>query len=90
MQNLEIDRKTKIRDERDFGPRIVKIQTEKLMFDQDYKALTELRDGLRADAHDRVALSLKKSELENCKRKHRRKQVPAFEVLFSPELFYFL
>nr|GME07955.1 DNA repair protein RAD50 [Ipomoea batatas] len=68
----ECERKNQQIEEREFGQTIQQKQSEIYSLVQKIKALNHERDLLAADSEDRVKLSLKKSELETQKKKHKK------------------
>ncbi|KAM6544629.1 hypothetical protein CsatB_025365 [Cannabis sativa] len=68
----EMERKKNLIAERDFESNITQKQTELYSIEQKIKALTQEKDIMVGDSDERVKLSLKKSELESQKRKHRK------------------
>ncbi|GAV92652.1 LOW QUALITY PROTEIN: hypothetical protein CFOL_v3_36030 [Cephalotus follicularis] len=72
-KNLRIEiRKTDQLDERKFQLNICEKQSELYGIEQKIKALNREKDIMAGDSEDRVKLSLKKVELENHKKKHRK------------------
>ncbi|KAF4374620.1 hypothetical protein G4B88_004872, partial [Cannabis sativa] len=71
----EMERKKNLIAERDFESNITQKQTELYSIEQKIKALTQEKDIMVGDSDERVKLSLKKSELESQKRKHRKMAV---------------
>ncbi|KAK6279303.1 hypothetical protein POUND7_019570 [Theobroma cacao] len=69
---IEIDRKKKQLDERNFDANIRQKQHEVYDIDQKIKVLNRERDIIAGDAEDRTLLSIKKSELENKKKQHKK------------------
>lgn len=68
----EIERKTNQLAEREFESNILQKQNELFNIEQKIKALSRERDIMASDSEDRVMLSLKKSEVENSKKKHKK------------------
>ncbi|CAK7328402.1 unnamed protein product [Dovyalis caffra] len=69
---IEVERKTNQLSEREFESQIRQKQSELYGIEQQIKALNREKDILAGDSEDRVKLSLKKAELENHKKKHRK------------------
>ncbi|PON95475.1 DNA repair protein Rad50 [Trema orientale] len=69
---IEVERKTNQLAEREFESNIRQKQSELYTIEQKIKALNREKDIMAGDSEDRVKLSLKKSELENHKKKHRK------------------
>ncbi|KAL2530181.1 DNA repair protein RAD50 [Forsythia ovata] len=69
---IELERKTNQLAERNFESNINQKQSEIYTLEQKIRALTHERDSILADSRDRVELSLKKAELENHKKKHKK------------------
>ncbi|XP_074304186.1 DNA repair protein RAD50 [Silene latifolia] len=69
---LELEKKTNQIGERNFDSNVDKKQTEMFKIDQKIKVLSRERDILAGDSEDKVKLSLKKSELENLKKKLKK------------------
>ncbi|XP_051127899.1 DNA repair protein RAD50 [Andrographis paniculata] len=69
---IEVERKSNQVAAKDFDLLIRQKQRECFTVDQEIKALSQERDAMNADSHDRVVISLKRSELENHKKKHKR------------------
>lgn len=67
-----MERKTKQLAEREFEPNIRQMQSELYSVDQKIKAVNREKDIMASDSEDRVKLSLKKAELENQKKKHKK------------------
>ncbi|KAK4483342.1 hypothetical protein RD792_010528 [Penstemon davidsonii] len=68
---IEVDRRTNQISAREFGSSIQQKQAEKFKLDQEIKALTNDRDTMMADSHDRIILSLKKVDVDECKERIR-------------------
>ncbi|XP_027334431.1 DNA repair protein RAD50 [Abrus precatorius] len=68
----EVERKANQLAERDFEPNIRQVKNEIYSVDQKIKAVNREKDIMASDSEDRVKLSLKKAELENQKKKHRK------------------
>ncbi|XP_062109225.1 DNA repair protein RAD50 [Humulus lupulus] len=68
----EMERKKNLIAERNFESNITQKQTELYSIEQKIKSLTQEKDIMVGDSDERVKLSLKKSELENQKRKHKK------------------
>ncbi|KAE9604828.1 putative DNA repair protein Rad50 [Lupinus albus] len=69
---VEVERKTGQLAEREFEANIRQKQTELFSIDQKIKDVSREKDIMASDSEDRVKLSLKKAELENQKKKHRK------------------
>ncbi|XP_012071087.1 DNA repair protein RAD50 [Jatropha curcas] len=69
---LEVERKTNQLAERDFESNILRKESERYGIEQQIKAVEREREILARDSEDRVKLNLKKEELENIKKKHRK------------------
>lgn len=69
---IEVERKTNQLAEREFEINIRQKQSELFAIDQKIKALNREKDILAGDSEDRVKLVLKKAELENHKKKHKK------------------
>ncbi|KAA8548368.1 hypothetical protein F0562_000052 [Nyssa sinensis] len=69
---IEVERKTNQLAEREFESNIRQKQSEIYTLEQKIKALNREKDIMAADSEDRVKLSLKKAELENHKKKHKK------------------
>lgn len=69
---IEVERKTNQLAEREFESNIRQKQSELYSLEQKIKALNREKDIMAGDSEDRVKLSLKKAELENHKKKHRK------------------
>ncbi|XP_021291599.1 DNA repair protein RAD50 [Herrania umbratica] len=69
---IEIDRKKKQLDERNFDANIRQKQHEVYDIDQKIKVLNRERDIIAGDAEERTLLSIKKRELENKKKQHKK------------------
>ncbi|XP_021745929.1 LOW QUALITY PROTEIN: DNA repair protein RAD50-like [Chenopodium quinoa] len=67
--NLELERKTKQLAERDFDSIIMQKQSEIFNLNSKIKSLNRERDILAGDSENRVKLAMKKSEIENHKKK---------------------
>lgn len=74
-QQIDLERKTNQLAERNFDSNINQKQSEIYTLEQKIRALSHERDSILADSRDRVELSLKKAELENHKKKHKKMQV---------------
>lgn len=72
VQRIEVERKTSQLAEREFESNIRQKQSEVYSIEQKIKALNRERDIMAGDSEDRVKLALKKTELENHKKKHRK------------------
>ncbi|KAJ4846048.1 DNA repair protein rad50 [Turnera subulata] len=69
---IEVERKTNQLAEREFESIIRQKQNEVFGIEQQIKSLNRERDILAGDSEDRVKLSLKKTELENHRKKHKK------------------
>ncbi|XP_062165203.1 DNA repair protein RAD50 [Alnus glutinosa] len=69
---IEVERKTNQLAEREFESNIRQKQSELYSIEQKIKAVNREKDIMAADSEDRVKLSLKKAELENHKKKHKK------------------
>ncbi|CAN1193873.1 DNA repair protein RAD50 [Linum perenne] len=69
---IEVGRKTKQLSERDFESNIRQKQSDLYSIEQNIKALNREKDVLAVDSEDRIMLSLKRTELDNHKKKHRK------------------
>ncbi|MED6186718.1 DNA repair protein rad50 [Stylosanthes scabra] len=69
---IEVERKTNQLSEREFEANIRQKQSELYSIEQKIKVVNREKDVMDADSEDRVKLSLKKAELENLKKKHRK------------------
>ncbi|KAL2506407.1 DNA repair protein RAD50 [Abeliophyllum distichum] len=72
QMQIDLERKTNQLAERNFESNINQKQSEIYTLEQKIRALTHERDSILADSRDRVELSLKKAELENHKKKHKK------------------
>ena len=72
LQRIEVERKTNQLAEREFEANIRQKQSELYSVEQKIKAVNREKDIMASDSEDRVKLSLKKAELENQKKKHRK------------------
>lgn len=72
LQRIEVERKTSQLAEREFESNIRQKQSELYSIEQNIKAVNREKDIMAGDSEDRVKLSLKKSELENHKKKQRK------------------
>ncbi|XP_057429141.1 DNA repair protein RAD50 [Lotus japonicus] len=70
--HIEVERKTKQLSEREFEPNIRHMQSELYSVDQKIKGVNREKDIMASDSEDRVKLSLKKTELENQKKKYKK------------------
>lgn len=75
LQSIELERKSKQLAEREFESSIRQKQSEIYSLGQRIKALSREKEIIAADSEDRVKLSLRKAELENLKKKHKKMQV---------------
>lgn len=71
-QQVELERKTKQNSEMEFESKIEQKQHEIYSIEHKIKNLNRERDIMAGDAEDRVKLSLKKTELENLRKKHKK------------------
>ncbi|XP_050239038.1 DNA repair protein RAD50 isoform X1 [Quercus robur] len=69
---IEVERKTNQLAEREFESNIRQKQSDLYSIEQKIKAVNREKDIMAADSEDRVKLSLKKAELENHKKKHKK------------------
>ncbi|GMH20274.1 hypothetical protein Nepgr_022115 [Nepenthes gracilis] len=69
---IEVERKSKQLAEREFASNIQQKRSELYSIEQKIKALNREKDILAGDSEDRVKLSLKKTELENQKKKFKK------------------
>lgn len=69
---IEVERRASQLAAKDFTATIRQKQGEIFTLEQEIKDLNYQRESMSADSHDRVVLSLKKAELENHKKKHKR------------------
>ncbi|CAH2059850.1 unnamed protein product [Thlaspi arvense] len=69
---VDLERKTKQNSERGFESKIEQKQHEIYSIEHKIKTLNRERDVMAGDAEDRVKLSLKKTELENLRKKHKK------------------
>ncbi|KAI4317369.1 hypothetical protein L6164_025242 [Bauhinia variegata] len=69
---IEVERKTNQLAEREFEANIRQKQSELYSIEQKIKSVNREKDIMAADSEDRVKLSLKKAELENQTKKHRK------------------
>ncbi|XWS13350.1 hypothetical protein CRYUN_Cryun36dG0030200 [Craigia yunnanensis] len=69
---IEMDRKKKQLDERNFDSNIQQKQHEVYAIDQKIKVLGLERDIIAGDAEERMMLSINKRELENKKKQHKK------------------
>lgn len=72
MQHDEVERKTNQLAEREFESVIQQKQSELYSIEQKIKAINREKDIMAGDSEDRVKLALKKSELDNHKKKHKK------------------
>lgn len=71
-QRIEVERKSNQLAEREFESNIRQKQSDLYSIEQKIKAVNREKDIMAADSEDRVKLSLKKAELENHKKKHKK------------------
>lgn len=83
MQRIEVERKTNQLAEREFESNIRQKQSELYSIEQKIKAVNREKDVMAADSEDRVKLSLKKAELENHKKKHKKMLVRSLFCFFA-------
>ncbi|KAL8515845.1 hypothetical protein ACS0TY_014518 [Phlomoides rotata] len=69
---IEVERKANQFVAREFEKNIQQKKHEKLNLDMQINVLRKERDAMDADSHDRAVLSVKKRDLENHRKKHRR------------------
>ncbi|CAH8348708.1 unnamed protein product [Eruca vesicaria subsp. sativa] len=69
---VELERKSKQNSESGFESKIEQKQHEIYSIEHKIKTLNRERDVMAGDAEDRVKLSLKKTELENLRKKHKK------------------
>ncbi|KAL5542789.1 hypothetical protein UlMin_010499 [Ulmus minor] len=69
---IEVERKINQLAEREFESIITQKQSELYSMDQKIRAVNREKDIMAGDSEDRVKLSIKKAELENHKKKHRK------------------
>ncbi|KAF8096059.1 hypothetical protein N665_0318s0012 [Sinapis alba] len=72
LVQVELERKSKQNSESGFESKIEQKQHEIYSIEHKIKTLNRERDVMAGDAEDRVKLSLKKTELENLKKKHKK------------------
>lgn len=72
MQQIEVERKSNQLAAKDFAERFKKMKLERFKLEQEIEALDHQRNTMESDSHDRVVLSVKKADLENVRKKHRR------------------
>ncbi|WZZ39670.1 hypothetical protein YC2023_035929 [Brassica napus] len=72
LVQVELERKSKQNSESGFESKIEHKQHEIYSMEHKIKTLNRERDVMAGDAEDRVKLSLKKTELENLKKKHKK------------------
>ncbi|KAJ4907280.1 DNA repair protein RAD50 [Raphanus sativus] len=72
LVQVELERKSKQNSESGFESKIEQKQHEIYSMEHKIKTLNRERDVMAGDAEDRVKLSLKKTELENLKKKHKK------------------
>lgn len=71
-QQVELERKAKQNSERGIESKVRQIQSEISSIDHKIRTLNRERDVMAGDAEDRVKLSLKKTEQENLRKKHKK------------------
>lgn len=81
LQHMEVERKSNQLVEKDFESSIREKQIEIYNLEQKIKTLNREKDIIAADSEDRVKLSLRKGELENLKKKHKKMQVATFDLV---------
>ncbi|XP_038891814.1 DNA repair protein RAD50 isoform X2 [Benincasa hispida] len=69
---IEVERKTNQLAEREFESTIRQKQSDLYGIEQKIKAVNREKDIMAGDSEDRVKLALKKAELDNHKKKHRK------------------
>ncbi|KAL1548104.1 DNA repair protein RAD50 isoform X1 [Salvia divinorum] len=69
---IEVERKSNQLAAKDFAERFKKMKLERFKLEQEIEALDQQRNTMESDSHDRVVLSVKKADLENVRKKHRR------------------
>ncbi|KAF7807691.1 DNA repair protein RAD50 [Senna tora] len=69
---IEIERKSNQLSKSEFEANIRQKQSELYSVEQNIKAINREKDIMASDSEDRVKLSLKKAELENQKKKHKK------------------
>ncbi|KAG6431462.1 hypothetical protein SASPL_109541 [Salvia splendens] len=69
---IEVERKSNQLAAKDFAERFKKMKLERFKLEQEIEALDHQRNTMESDSHDRVVLSVKKADLENVRKKHRR------------------
>lgn len=72
LQRLELERKTDQRAKRNFDENIRQKQDEFYSITQKIKSLNLEKKILDDDSEDRIKLSMKKSDLETCKKKLKK------------------
>ncbi|EFH55616.1 hypothetical protein ARALYDRAFT_344958 [Arabidopsis lyrata subsp. lyrata] len=72
---IELERKTKQNSELGFESKIEQKQHEIYSMEHKIKTLNRERDVMAGDAEDRVKLSLKKTEQENLRKKHKKMSI---------------
>lgn len=80
LQHMEVERKSNQLVDKDFESSIREKQIEIYNLEQKIKTLNREKDIIAADSEDRVKLSLRKGELENLKKKHKKMQVATFDL----------
>ncbi|KAL8227333.1 hypothetical protein R6Q57_017165 [Mikania cordata] len=70
----EVDRLSKLLIQRKFDPKIQEKSTEVDVLGNKIEHLVREKDIINADSSERIKLSLKKEELENLKKKHKKMQ----------------
>lgn len=87
LQCLEVQRKEKQLAETDFELIISQKQFESVNIDNKIKSLNRERDVLSSDSENRIKLAVKKTELENQKKKLNKMSVHVFSTVSSPSTF---
>ena len=75
LQRIKLDRITNQLAEREFESNIRRKESELKSMEEKIRDLNREKDIMAGDSEDRVKLSLKKAELENHKKKHRKMSV---------------
>ncbi|KAL8255468.1 hypothetical protein R6Q59_030535 [Mikania micrantha] len=68
----EVDRLSKVLIQGEFDPKIQEKSTEVDVLGNKIEHLVREKDIINADSHERIKLSVKKEELENLKKKHKK------------------
>lgn len=72
LQSIEVERKKNQLARREFESTIIQKESELYSIGQMIKVADREKSILDLDSEDRVKLSIKKTELENLKKKHRK------------------